>query len=80
MAAYPNSLVIHFEFLSIVMNFRTCVNEASQDKTASITSDFFQFALGGTARLSFTARIEGAHSDRAASASKNDGLAAPIFY
>ena len=31
----------------------------------------------GTARLSFTARIEGAHSDRAASASKKDGLAAP---
>jgi hypothetical protein len=28
--------------------------------------------------LSFTARIEGAHSDRAASASKKDGLAAPL--
>ena len=35
-------------------------------------------ALRGTARLSFTARIEGAHSDRAASASKKDGLAAPL--
>jgi hypothetical protein len=32
----------------------------------------------GVARLSFTARIEGAHSDRAASASKKDGLAAPL--
>ncbi len=32
----------------------------------------------GAARLSFTARIEGAHSDRAASASKKDGLAAPL--
>jgi len=31
----------------------------------------------GAARLSFTARIEGAHSDRAASASKKDDLAAP---
>ena len=31
----------------------------------------------GTARLSFTARIEEAHSDCAASASKKDGLAAP---
>ena len=32
--------------------------------------------------MSFTARIEGAHSDRAASASKKDGLAAPLrpFY
>ena len=30
------------------------------------------------ARLSFTARIEGAHSDRAASASKKDGLAVPL--
>ena len=37
------------------------------------------FALRGTARLSFTARIEGAHSDRAASASKKDGLAAPLL-
>ena len=41
-------------------------------------SDFSHFALGGVARLSFTARIEGAHSDRAASASKKDGLAAPL--
>ena len=32
----------------------------------------------GAARLSFTGRIEGAHSDRAASASKKDGLAAPL--
>ena len=40
-------------------------------------SDFPHFALGGAARLSFTARIEGAHSDRAASASKKDGLAVP---
>ncbi len=36
------------------------------------------FALRGAVRLSFTARIEGAHSDRAASASKKDGLAAPL--
>ena len=35
------------------------------------------FSPKGVARLSFTARIEGAHSDRAASASKKDGLAAP---
>src|SRR5712692_767745 len=34
--------------------------------------------LRGAARLSFTARIEGAHSDRAASASKKDGLATPF--
>src|SRR6185295_1104731 len=34
--------------------------------------------LRGAARLSFTARIEGAHSDRAASASKKDGLAVPL--
>ena len=32
----------------------------------------------GAARLSFTARIEGAHSDCAASASKKDGLAVPL--
>jgi len=32
----------------------------------------------GVARLSFIARIEGAHSDREASASKKDGLAAPL--
>ncbi len=31
----------------------------------------------GAARWSFTVRIEGAHSDRAASASKKDRLAAP---
>jgi hypothetical protein len=31
----------------------------------------------GTAKPSVTARIEGAHSDRAASASKKDGLVAP---
>ena len=41
-------------------------------------SDFPHFALRGAARLSFTARIEGAHSDCAASASKKDGLAAPL--
>ena len=40
-------------------------------------SDFPHLGLGGTARLSFTARIEGAHSDRAASASKKDGLTVP---
>jgi hypothetical protein len=40
--------------------------------------DFPHFALRGAARLSFTARIEGAHSDRAASASKKDGLAVPL--
>ena len=39
--------------------------------------DFPHFALRGAARLSFTARIEGAHSDRAASASKKVGLAVP---
>ena len=40
--------------------------------------DFPHSALRGAARLSFTARIEGAHSDRAASASKKDGLAVPL--
>jgi hypothetical protein len=30
------------------------------------------------ARLHFTARIEGAHSDRAVSASKKDGLVVPL--
>ena len=40
-------------------------------------SDFPHVALGGAARLSFTARIEGAHPDRAASPSKKDGLASP---
>ncbi len=40
-------------------------------------SDFSRFYLRGAARLSFPARIEGAHSDRAASASKKDGLAVP---
>jgi hypothetical protein len=45
------------------------------------SSNFPHFALRGAARLSFTARIEGAHSDRAASASKKDGLAVslPLF-
>ena len=61
------------------MNFRTSVNEAFQDKVDSTAADFFNFALRGPARLSFTARIEGAHSDRAASASKTDGLAGPLF-
>src|SRR6266850_7242857 len=42
------------------------------------SSGFPHFALKGAARLSFTARIEGAHSDRAASASKKDGLAVPL--
>src|SRR4249920_3872761 len=42
------------------------------------SSDFPHFALRGATRLSFTARIEGAHSDRAASASKKDGLAVPL--
>jgi hypothetical protein len=32
----------------------------------------------GAARLSFTARIEGARSDRAVSASKKNGLVAPF--
>mgnify|MGYP001566954501 CR=1 FL=1 len=41
-------------------------------------SNFPHYALRGAARLSFTARIEGAHSDRAASASKKDSLAAPL--
>jgi hypothetical protein len=39
---------------------------------------FPHFALRGAARSSFTARIEGAHSDRAASASKKDCLAVPL--
>ncbi len=38
---------------------------------------FSHFALRGAARLFFTARIEGAHSDRAASVSKKNGLVAP---
>jgi hypothetical protein len=41
-------------------------------------SNFPLFAVWGAVRLSFTARIEGAHSDRAASASKKDGLAVPL--
>ena len=36
------------------------------------------FALREADRLSFNARIEGAHSDRAASASKKDGLSVPL--
>ena len=40
--------------------------------------NFPHFTLRGAARLSFTARIEEAHSDRAASASKKDGLAVPL--
>lgn len=44
----------------------------------TIPIDFPHFVLRGTARPSFTARIEGAHSDRAASASKKDGLAVPL--
>jgi hypothetical protein len=39
-----------------------------------------RFALRRMARLSFPARIEGAHSDRAASASKKDSLAAPPIF
>ena len=35
--------------------------------------------LEGAARLSFTARIDRAHSDRARFASKKDGLAAPFL-
>jgi hypothetical protein len=78
MAAYPNTfLFLHVGRSSIVMHFLTCVNDASQDKTASTAADFLHFAFRGTARLSFTACIEGVHSDRAASASKKDGLAAP---
>ena len=61
------------------MHFLTCVNEASQDKTAGMVAEFLHFTLRGTARPSFIARIEGAHSDRAASASKKDGLAAPLI-
>jgi len=38
-----------------------------------------QDLLRGAARLSFIARVEGAHSYRAASASKKDGLAAPPY-
>src|SRR5207244_13574686 len=41
-------------------------------------SGFPHFALREAARLSFTARPEAAHSHRAASASKKDGLAAPL--
>ena len=62
------------------MNFGTCVNEVSQDKTFSAALNFTQFTLEDTARPSFTARIEGAHSDRTASASKKDVLAAHPFF
>ncbi|HZC82371.1 MAG TPA: hypothetical protein VE222_11785, partial [Nitrospiraceae bacterium] len=41
-------------------------------------SDFPLFGVWGAVRLSFTARIEGAHSDRAASASKKDSLTVPL--
>ena len=40
--------------------------------------NFPHFPKGRAGRLSFTARIEGAHSDRAASASKKDRLAVPL--
>jgi hypothetical protein len=45
--------------------------------TRARASAFPHVAQGGAVRLSFTARIEGAHSDRAASTSKKDGLAVP---
>ena len=38
------------------------------------------FSLKGVAGLSFTARIERAHSDRARSESKKDGPAAPFIF
>jgi hypothetical protein len=58
MAAYPNIfLFCHAGILGIVMNFRTCVNEASKDKTDGPPSDYLQLALRGTARRSFFARI-----------------------
>ena len=62
------------------MNFRTSVKEDSQDKTVGMGSNFPHFAFRGTARPSFTARIEGAHSDRAASASKKEGLAVSLLF
>lgn len=40
--------------------------------------NFPHFVIRGAARLSYTACIEEAHSDRAASASKKDGLVAPL--
>ena len=61
------------------MIFWTCVNETAQDKVASTAADFLRFALRGTARPSFSARIEGAHSDRAASASKKTVWRLPYF-
>ena len=61
------------------MNFRTSVNEAFQDKVDSTAADFLHFALRGRQTV-LPARIEGAHSVRAASASKKDGLAAPLLF
>lgn len=46
--------------------------------TRAPSDPYSKFFLRGAVRLSFTARIEGAHSDRAASASKKDGLAVPL--
>ena len=45
---------------------------------AILLADLFTTFLGGAARLSFTARIGRAPSERARSASKKDGLAAPL--
>src|SRR5256885_14340073 len=45
-----------------------------------MASDFPHFAVRGAARPSFPARIEGAHSKCALSASKKDGLAAPLIF
>jgi hypothetical protein len=39
---------------------------------------FLIFLQEGNSKLSFTARIKGAHSDRVTSASQKNGLAAPL--
>jgi hypothetical protein len=62
------------------MNFRTCVNEDSHDKTTGTAADFLYFSLRGTARRSFLARIGRAPFYRARSASKKDGLAVPLLF
>jgi hypothetical protein len=54
------------------------VQRRSGPRVRRVSSSSPHFVLRGAAGLSFTARIEGAHSDRAASASKKDGLAAPL--
>ena len=64
-----------FYFSELSQSIRTYVHRRASNHLADPSS--LVSLQEGAAELSFTARIEGAHSDRAASASKKDGPVAP---